>query len=34
MKNLLVTLFACATLSYANAAENKTIRKLMMNFVR
>lgn len=26
MKNLLVTLFACATLSYANAAENKTIR--------
>ncbi len=22
MKNLLVTLFACATLSYANAAEN------------
>lgn len=23
MKNLLVTLFACATLSYANAAENK-----------
>ena len=26
MKNLLVTLFACATLSYVNAAENKTIR--------
>ena len=26
MKNLLVTLFVCATLSYANAAENKTIR--------
>lgn len=26
MKNLLVTLFACATLSYTHAAENKTIR--------